>query len=92
MFRAGLEPPCRINLIFFKKHILCTLRPPNLESRKDYRSSQMWWLVLAISPLGRLRQEDHKFKASLDCMSSMSQKTHHDQRRTIIPSLNHKMT
>jgi hypothetical protein len=27
---------------------------------------QAWWLMFVLPALGRLRQEDHRFKASLD--------------------------
>jgi hypothetical protein len=32
---------------------------------KKYLSCQAWWLMPVIPALGRLRQEDHEFKASL---------------------------
>jgi hypothetical protein len=36
--------------------------------------NQIWWHTLTISALGRLKQEDHKFEASLDYLQKFCEK------------------
>jgi hypothetical protein len=45
-------------------------RPPS--QRKKERKSQLWWYIAAVPVPGRLRQEDHEFKAGLDYVASSS--------------------
>jgi hypothetical protein len=42
-----------------------TRRPSQSDQARERRKSQAWWYAPAIPALGRLRQEDPKFKASL---------------------------
>jgi hypothetical protein len=45
--------------------------PGHLLAVKSGYSSQVWWCMTIFPALGRLRQEDHEFKASLSYMASL---------------------
>jgi hypothetical protein len=62
---------CVVNLSIIKEDDLYRLPELEKKKKKNYLG-QAWWCMPVIPALGRLRQENHEFNASLYCIVKLS--------------------